>query len=59
MTNTRQHTLVLQYASCQHVVSSDHKPIKFVALLKDPSARRAGQLREGDTGLAVRWASSG
>ena len=50
---------VLFYASCQSVVTSDHKPIKFCALLHDPTQRLAGQPRRGtiDTGLALSFPS--
>ena len=53
-TSCAKHTTrVLMYDSCHNVVSSDHKPIKFLAVVRNPLFRRAGQPRKGDSGLEV------
>uniref|UniRef100_A0A7S2JSD0 Inositol polyphosphate-related phosphatase domain-containing protein n=1 Tax=Haptolina brevifila TaxID=156173 RepID=A0A7S2JSD0_9EUKA len=40
---TSHKVFVLMYDSCQNVVSSDHKPVKFLALIKQ-RARQAGSM---------------
>ena len=50
----RHSTIVLMYDACQNVLSSDHKPIKFLCQIsRDPRlTRKAGTPRDGDSGLA-------